>query len=90
MVSLEDAFALTLLLSRRDPKRFARAAVRWHGRFCREAKGVVLDDALALLALLGALRGTAPTSALKTLGAFFDARGDHELGAVVRRQLVEM
>jgi hypothetical protein len=90
MVSLEDALALTLLLAARDPDRFDRAGLRWHTRFCREAPAVGLDEALAVLALLAALRDASGRAPLKALGAFFDARGDRELGAVVRRQFVEM
>jgi hypothetical protein len=36
-VGLAEALELCLLLADREPQRFGWAAVRWHGRFCREA-----------------------------------------------------
>ena len=56
-VSLSDALELCLLLCEREPRRFERAALRWHGRFCREVVGVTLDEGQAVLALLAALKG---------------------------------
>jgi hypothetical protein len=40
------------------PERFDRAALRRHARYCRERSDVDLPRALAVLALLVALRGT--------------------------------
>jgi hypothetical protein len=37
-VALAEALELGLLLADKEPRRFGRAAVRWHGRFCREAQ----------------------------------------------------
>ena len=54
-VSLSDALELCLLLGEREPRRFERAALRWHGRFCREVAGVTLEEGQAVLALLAAL-----------------------------------
>jgi len=54
-VDLADALALCLLL-RDDGKRFERAIVRWHGRFCLEVPGVGASEAQLALA---ALRSTA-------------------------------
>src|SRR5688572_25338810 len=39
-VGLAEALELCLLLADKEPQRFGRAAVRWHGRFCREANVV--------------------------------------------------
>ena len=54
-VALTDALELVLLLRDRDPARYARAALRWHGRLCREVPGLTLNEAAAVLALLGAM-----------------------------------
>ena len=54
-VPLTDALELLLLLRDRDPARYARAALRWHARYCREVPGVTLSEAAAVLALLAAL-----------------------------------
>lgn len=35
-VSLSDALELCLLLVRKEPAKYPRAALRWHGRYCRE------------------------------------------------------
>jgi hypothetical protein len=51
-VSLTEA--LELLLANREPRRYQRAALRWHARFVREEAGVVRESQ-AVLALLGAI-----------------------------------
>jgi hypothetical protein len=55
-VGLAEALELCLLLADKAPQRFGRAAVRWHGRFCREAQ-VDLEEAQAVLAALALLAG---------------------------------
>jgi hypothetical protein len=45
--------SLELLL----PERSAPAALRWHGRYSRERSAVNMDEALAVLSLLGAMCG---------------------------------
>jgi hypothetical protein len=42
-VGLAEALELCLLLCDRDPARFTRAAVRWHGRYCREVDAGLED-----------------------------------------------
>ena len=66
-LSLGDALSLTILLARSHSERFERAAVRWHGRLCLEAKGVTLADAHLGLAALMALRGQDGDPAADTL-----------------------
>jgi hypothetical protein len=58
-VPLDDALAILVLL-RDDERRFDRAVVRWHARFCLEVRGVGPDEAQLALAALRAWRG--PTS----------------------------
>jgi hypothetical protein len=50
-VRLDDALRICILLAT-DPERYERAAARWLGRFCLEAKTATLDDVdVALTAL---------------------------------------
>jgi hypothetical protein len=56
-VGLIEALELCLLLVEKSPERFGRAALRWHGRYCRELRDVDLDEGLAVLGLLAAIRG---------------------------------
>jgi hypothetical protein len=51
-----EALELCLLLCDREPEKFSRAAVRWHGRYCKETNAGI-EEAQAVLAALGALRG---------------------------------
>ena len=62
-VSLTDALELLLLLCDSDRPRYERAALRWHGRYCREVRDVTLPEALAVLALLAGLAGGTPAVA---------------------------
>jgi hypothetical protein len=55
-MGLSEALELCLLLTA-EPSRFERAALRWPGRYCRETKDVTFDEAVAVLGLLGAMRG---------------------------------
>jgi hypothetical protein len=87
-LDLEDAFELTLLLGLREPPRFGRAAVRWHGRYCVERSRLELADAQLLLTLLAGLRER-PTVAARGLEAFFAERGERKLAEAVRRWQVE-
>lgn len=45
-VGLAEALELCLLLRDNDPDRYPRAALRWHGRLCREVD-VGLEEAQA-------------------------------------------
>jgi hypothetical protein len=54
-LGLTDALELLLLLCDRAPEKYERAALRWHGRFCRETADVTLDEGQTILALLALL-----------------------------------
>jgi hypothetical protein len=56
-VGLVDALELLLLLLESEPTRYERAALRWHGRYCREVTDVDLAEAQAVLACLGRASG---------------------------------
>ena len=60
--SLADALELLRLIAEREPDRYERAAIRWHGRLLLERPGLTLAQAqlaLAALAALPAERATA-------------------------------
>jgi hypothetical protein len=50
-VGLAEALELCLLLRDKAPERYPRAALRWHGRLCREVD-MSLEEAEAILAAL--------------------------------------
>jgi len=66
-IGLADALELLLLMLEAEPARFERAALRWHGRYCREVSDVDLTEAQAVLACLAALRGSRPEPAAHAL-----------------------
>ena len=84
-VSLTYALELCLLLCEGEPRRYERAALRWHGRFCREVDGVSLDEAQAVLALLAALRGSRRPAVAVSLAELFDRRQLHQASEVLIR-----
>jgi hypothetical protein len=73
-VGLTEALELCLLLADKEPQRFGRAAVRWHGRFCREAN-VDLEEAQAVLAALGFLAGERKRTLPSRLPSFSAVEG---------------
>jgi hypothetical protein len=54
-VGLAEALELTLLLADKEPKKYGRAAAKWHVRFLQEVPNVELRESQAVLALLGAI-----------------------------------
>jgi hypothetical protein len=73
-VGLAEALELCLLLRDKEPKRFHRAALRWHGRFCREVD-VSLEEAQAVLAALVLLAGDRKRNAALALAELLSRRG---------------
>jgi hypothetical protein len=73
-VGLVEALELCLLLCEREPARFERAGLRWHGRYCREFD-VELDEGQAVLATLAALRGDPRSNAASALAELLNRRG---------------
>jgi hypothetical protein len=55
-VGLSEALELCLLLRDEAPERYLRAALRWHGRLCREVY-VSLEEGQAILAGLVVMAG---------------------------------
>ena len=66
-LALSDALALLLVIAAKEPSRFERAAIRWHGRFEVETRGVGFAEAQILLGALAALRDPVPTMGLETI-----------------------
>lgn len=89
MVSLADALALCLLVRDREPARFARVALRWHGRFCAEMPDLQLDDARLVLDLLSALAAAEPRPAARALRELL-ASCDRRLADAVRHWEAEL
>jgi hypothetical protein len=73
-VGLAEALELCLLLRDKAPERFARAALRWHGRLCREVD-VSLEEAQAVLAALVLLAGERKRNAAYALAELLSRRG---------------
>jgi hypothetical protein len=73
-VGLVEALELCLLLRDRAPERFPRAALRWHGRLCREVD-VSLEEAQAVLAALVLMAGERKGNAAFALAELLSRRG---------------
>lgn len=84
-VGLVEALELVLLLCRREPKRFPRAALRWHGRYCIEVRDVGLEEAQVLLAALAALPSPKGPVAARALAELLDRRGFERAGEALIR-----
>jgi hypothetical protein len=84
-VSLPEALELLLLLLESEPSRFERAALRWHGRYCRELTDVDLAEAQAVLACLAGLRGGRPEPAAHALAGLVHRRDLARASEVLNR-----
>jgi hypothetical protein len=73
-VSLPDALELVLLVVD-EPRRFRRAALRWHARYCAEVEDVGFEEAHAVLACLAGLAGRRPKPAASALAELVHRRG---------------
>lgn len=82
-VGLADALSICLVLLDGGSRRFDRAAVRWHGRYCVESPGLEARDSGLVLAALGALAGPHADAAAAALHGVFDGRGQEDLARVV-------
>jgi hypothetical protein len=73
-VGLAEALELCLLLRDKAPERYPRAALRWHGRLCREVEAS-LEEAQAVLAALVLLGGERKSNAAFALADLLSRRG---------------
>jgi hypothetical protein len=75
-VGLREALELVLLLAEEDDlRRFERAALRWHSRYCQQARDVTQAEAQAVLALLAMLAGPRRVQAWCSLAQLCDRAG---------------
>jgi hypothetical protein len=79
-LGLADALALLVLIAVQSPERFDRAAVRWHGRFELEVRGLALWESQLALAAVAGLPND-PDGAVSALARIGERRGVR-LGAV--------
>jgi hypothetical protein len=79
-IGLVEALELVLLLRDKAPERFGRAALRWHGRYCRELRDVGFEEAQLVLAALAALPSAKGKSAARALAELLDRRGFERAG----------
>jgi hypothetical protein len=83
-VSLPDALELVLLVVD-DPRRFRRAALRWHARYCAEVEDVGFEEAAAVLACLAGLAGRRPKPAAAALAELLRHRGLERASEILAR-----
>ena len=83
-VSLPDALELVLLLVD-DPKKFRRAALRWHARSRGDLPDIGFEEAHAVLACLAGLAGRRPKPAAAALAELVHRRGLERASAVLVR-----
>ena len=68
-VGIADAIELTLIYLDREPAKYERAALRLHARLTADLR-LGLEDSLAVLGLLTALRGRRAQEAAHALASF--------------------
>lgn len=85
-LSLADALAVTLVFLPQEHERYERASVRWHARWCLEARPRP-DEAGLALAALHALPGPARQAAGEALIELLEAHGLDEAADVLGRWL---
>ena len=83
-VSLPDALELVLLLVD-EPRKFRRAALRWHARYCADVPDVGFEEAQAVLACLAGLAGRRPKAAASALAELVNRRGLERASEVLFR-----
>jgi hypothetical protein len=83
-LSLADALAVCLVLCG-DRDRYSRAAVRWHGRLCTEARRLSAVEAQLALSCLQALPTPAGRAAARTLAELCRSHGLSESATILER-----
>src|SRR5437016_3509625 len=84
-IGLVEALELCLLLRDHEPSRFGRAALRWHGRYCREVPVVDLAEGQAVLGCLAAIGSSRRPAAARALAELLDRRGLERAGEALIR-----
>jgi hypothetical protein len=83
-VGIVEALELVLLLCDEEPEKFSRAAVRWTCRYASETRAG-LEEAQAVFAALGALRGPRREAAAAALSDLIYQRGLERASEAVNR-----
>jgi hypothetical protein len=86
-VNLADALRILILIARKDPDRFERAAVRFIGRVASETPTLRLHDLNLLLGAVAGLQDFAPHLALETIAGLADRHRKGMLGLAARRAI---
>lgn len=81
-LSLAEALAVTLVFLPRERERYDRASVRWHARWCLEARPGP-DEAGLALAALRALPGPARQAAAEALIELLEGRGHDDAARIL-------
>jgi hypothetical protein len=68
-ISLDESFALTVLVVQKDPGRRSRYAVRWLLRLLQEDENLTIEEAAVAASALAALGGRGHAEAQATLSA---------------------
>jgi hypothetical protein len=68
-----------------DRDRYGRAAVRWHGRLCTEARGMGAVEAQLALSCLQALPTPAGRAAARTLAELCRVHGLSDAASILER-----
>ena len=76
-----------MLIARKEPNRFERAAVRFIGRVASETPTLRLHDLTLLLGAVAGLQDLAPQLALETIAGVADRHRQGMLGLVARRAI---
>ena len=74
-IPLHYALAICLVMVDSEPAAFPRYAVRWHGRFCSEAKGLTAEEAQLALAAVLSLMGPGRSAGVEALSELCEQRG---------------
>ena len=78
-LTLADQMRVTLLLLRREPASYDRAAARWLGNLALEVRGIGLGELEIALGALSSLREGHREIGLDALAALAEARGLDDL-----------
>ena len=77
-VGLVESLELCLLLVKKEPAKYERAALRWHAKYCAEARGVSATEAQAVLSLLVLLPGEGGPASAAALAHLIGAHRGQE------------
>lgn len=87
LVNLADSLRILLLIARKDPDRFERAAVRFLGRVASETPTLRLHDLTLLVGAVAGLQAFAPQLSLETIAGVADRHRQGMLGLAARRAI---